>query len=54
MVNTPGLLKPFKESSRGASLNVMVSVRAPIKIAAGGSLVNINNPKVITKMAMVM
>jgi len=27
MVNTPGLLNPFKESSRGARRKVMVRVR---------------------------
>ena len=50
MVRTPGLLNPLRESSRGASLKVIVRVRAPMKMAAGGSLLKISRPKVSARI----
>jgi len=54
MVNTPELENPFKLSCKGASLKVMVMVRAPTKIATGEILVSRSRLKVIARIAMVI
>ena len=54
MVSIPALENPRRHSSSGVKRNVITSVSAPIKMAAGGNLVLIskaNNPIRIARVA---
>jgi len=53
IVNTPGLEKPLRLASRGASLKVIVRVSAPRNTAAGGTLVKTSSANVVARIPII-